>query len=86
MCWTLPNLSSWALNFLKIFKRVLFLDQKGNGQLMGRVRDLILSGQTGGQMLSVTAVWFGEESELNFHSTPLSEPSTGPEKAESVPK
>lgn len=39
---------------------------------MGRVRDLILSGQSGGQMLSITAVWFGEESKLNFQSTPLS--------------
>lgn len=39
---------------------------------MGRVRDLILSGQTGGQMLSITEVWFGEESKLSFQSTPLS--------------
>ena len=36
---------------------------------MGSVRDLIL---TGGQMLSITAVWFGKESKLSFQTTPLS--------------
>lgn len=38
---------------------------------MGRVRHLVLRGQTGGQMPSITEAWSGEEAELSFQSSPL---------------
>lgn len=53
---------------------------------MGRVRDLILSGKTGGQMLSITAIWSGEESKLNFQALLSPGSGPGPEKAHSVPE
>ena len=60
--------SSAVFSYLTPMQETLdmFLDQKGNGQLMGRVRDLILSGQTAGQMLSITAVWFGRPALPSF--------------------
>lgn len=53
---------------------------------MGRVRDLILSGKNGGQMPSITAMWFGEEFKLNFQALLSPGSGTGPEKAHSVPE